>query len=202
MDLETSKILGGIGSLLIVIGSVGSIGGFAGILGLVGLILVLVALKGLAEHYSEGGIFNNAIYGIIIAIVGGVASIAAIFMSALAALAALGIDLSEVTDWSAFATILENSLKNLTNFNTILPFLGAIIVALVVLFVFAIITAIFFRKSLVTLSEKTGVKMFATAGLLMLIGAVLTIVLIGFIIMWVAWILITVAFFSLRTQVS
>jgi len=42
--------------------------------------------------------------------------------------------------------------------------------------------------------------MFGTAGLMILIGAVLTIVLVGFILLWVAMILLAVAFFSIKTQ--
>jgi uncharacterized membrane protein len=68
------------------------------------------------------------------------------------------------------------------------------------LFVFAIVTAIFLRRSLKSLASKDGVYMFGTAGLMILIGAVLTIVLVGFILLWVAMILVAVAFFSIRTQ--
>jgi len=40
--------------------------------------------------------------------------------------------------------------------------------------------------------------MFSTAGLLLLIGAVLTIIVIGVIVVWIAMILLAVAFFSIK----
>jgi uncharacterized membrane protein len=66
--------------------------------------------------------------------------------------------------------------------------------------VVAIVVAIFFRRSLTTLSAKTGVGLFATAGLVMLIGAVLTIIIIGVLIIWIALILVAVAFFQTKAQ--
>jgi uncharacterized membrane protein len=66
--------------------------------------------------------------------------------------------------------------------------------------VFVIIAVIFFRRSLNSLSAKTGVGLFGTAGILVLIGAVLTIVLIGLLLIWIAWILVAVAFFQIKTH--
>ena len=51
-------------------------------------------------------------------------------------------------------------------------------------------------------SEKTGVGLFGTTGLLILIGGVLTIIVIGFILLWVALILLTISFFSIKTQTA
>ncbi len=59
MTLESSKNLGGIGALLIVIGTIGSAVPYAGILSLIGVILLLIGLKGLANFYKEEDIFNN-----------------------------------------------------------------------------------------------------------------------------------------------
>jgi len=74
--------------------------------------------------------------------------------------------------------------------------------AVVVLFILLVIAAIFYRKSLNMLSSKSGVGMFSTAGLLLLIGAILTIIVIGIIIIWIAIILLAVAFFSIKTQTA
>jgi len=196
MTLELSKNLSGIGALLIAIGSLGAFGtAFAGVLGLVGLVLLLIGLKGVADHYNEAGIFNNALYGVIFTIVGIVAFIGAMVASILMAIAGLT-DL-EVGDLSNLGTILQDRFADM---NTLWSFLAAVIVALVVLFVFVVIAVLFFRKSMNLLASKTGVTLFGTAGLLMLIGAVLTIVAVGLILIWVAWILVTVAFFSIRAQ--
>ena len=66
---------------------------------------MMIALKGLADHYGEKGIFNNALYGVILAMVGIAVSIAIIVITAIGFLSALGIDLS--TLWSD-PTVLSN----------------------------------------------------------------------------------------------
>ncbi len=169
------------------------LGAYTGVLGLVGLILVLIALKRLSDYYNEKGIFDNALYGIIIGIIGLVVFVAGIVVAAVGLLSDLGIT------WGDWAVLQEIDWRAAVTWDIIEPHIAVIIGSLVALFVFVVVSAIFLRKSLTTLSTKTGVNMFGTAGLLMLIGAVLTIILIGFIIIWVALILLTVAFFSIKT---
>jgi uncharacterized membrane protein len=84
------------------------------------------------------------------------------------------------------------------NFSILTNFLMYIAAAVIVLFVFLIITAIFLRKSLNLLSAKSGVGLFGTTGLLLLIGAVLTIIAIGLILIWIAFILLAIAFFYIK----
>ena len=198
MTLETSKILGGVGSLLMVLTPF--FGTYTAVLGLIGLILVMVALKGLADHYGEKGIFNNALYGVILAIIGIAVSIAIIVITAIGFLSALGIDLSTV--WSD-PTVLSNiNWEELMTLDAIWPYIAAILGSFVLLFVFVVVASIFLRKSLNMVSEKTGVGLFGTTGLLILIGAVLTIIGIGLILLWIALILLTVSFFSIKTQTA
>jgi uncharacterized membrane protein len=189
MTLESDKTLGGVGALLVVIGFLGFFAsGYVAILALIGMIITLIALKGMADHYSEAGIFNNALYGVITLIIGVVAFIATLVVVILMALSNLDINWSDPTAIQAY----------FMNFNDIWNIIGTVIVALVVLFVFTIVSAIFFRKSLTSLSTKSGEKIFETAGLLWLIGAVLTIILVGFVLIGIAWILIAVGFFSIK----
>ncbi len=196
MTLDSNKTLGGVGALLMVIGPF--LGSYTGVLGLIGLILVMIALKGLSDHYTEGGIFNNALYGVVIAIIGGVISVAVIVMTAVDFLSAVGIDIS--TAWSDPTVFSSINWEELVTWDILWPHIAAIIGTLVALFVFVVVAAIFLRRSLTTLSEKTGVGLFGTTGLLMLIGAILTIIGVGFILLWVALIPLTVAFFSIKTQ--
>ena len=198
MTLETSKILGGVGALLMVLTPF--FGTYTAVLGLVGLILVMVALKGLADHYGEKGIFNNALYGAILAIVGIVVFIAIIVMTAIGFLSALGIDLSTV--WSDPTVLSSINWEELITLDAIWPYIAAILGSFVLLFVFVVVASIFLRKSLNMVSEKTGVGLFGTTGLLILIGAVLTIIGIGLILLWIALILLTVSFFSIKTQTA
>jgi len=195
MTLESSKALGGVGALLMVIGA--SMSGNTGVLGLIGLILVLIALKRLSNHYNEAGIFNNALYGFILAIIGGVVFVAAIVVAAAGLLSELAIEIAIWGDWTALQNV---NWQSLVTIDILLPYIAAIIGSLVVLFAFVVVASIFLRRSYTTLSAKTGVNMFSTVGLWTLIGAVLTIIGVGFIILGVAQILLAVAFFSIKTQ--
>ncbi|MBS7632485.1 DUF996 domain-containing protein [Candidatus Bathyarchaeota archaeon] len=173
MSVESNKSIGGIGALLIAIGF------FIPFLTLVGIILVFIALKGMADAYGESGIFQNALYGIIFLIVGTIASIVVL----MGAFFGLG--------WS-MTTMDYTDVANLG------AFFGTIIIALVILFVFYLLSALFFKKSFDSLGEKSGEKLFHTAGMLMLVGAILTIVGIGLIILLIAWIIAAIAFFSMK----
>lgn len=189
MTLESSKTLGGVGAILVVIGFLGFFAyGYTALLSLIGIIITLIALKGMADHYNEAGIFNNALYGFITLIIGVVAFIATVIVMILMAISNIDVD------WTNPTAIQQYFM----DVNNLWGIIGTLITALVVLFIFAIISAIFFRKSLTSLSIKSGEKIFETAGLLWLIGAVLTIILIGFIIIGIAWILIAVGFFSIK----
>jgi len=164
-----------------------------GVLGLVGLILVLIALKGLSDNYNEKGIFDNALYGIIAAIIGVVVFVAGIVVAAVGLLSDLGIA------WSDWGAIQGLDWRAVVTWDIIEPHIAVIIGSLVALFVFVVVSAIFLRRSLTILSAKTKVNLFGTAGLLILIGAILSIIVVGFILIWVALIMLTVAFFSIKT---
>lgn len=198
MTFETSKTLSAVGSLLLVIGFLGALVPYAGLLSLIGLILVLIGLKGLANFYNEQGIFNNTLYAIIIGVVGAVVAVAYVAISAVTALADLGIDLATMEDWANIGPELSTIFTDISDFSAIFNLLSALLVGLIIIFVVAIIAMYFLRKSMNELSAKSGVGLFGTAGLLMLIGAVLTIVGIGVILIWIGLILATVAFFQMR----
>src|SRR4030042_622853 len=120
MDLESSKNIGGVGALLLVISGVGVFGTmYVGLLGLVGIILTLIGLKGMSDYFKEAGIFNNALYATIAIIIGAVISIgtmiasAIMFLSTLPSWARL---LIEARDWAGLATAFQ---QHLMDFNAI-----------------------------------------------------------------------------------
>jgi uncharacterized membrane protein len=196
MTLESSKNLGGIGALLMFVGVLPYVS-FYGLVSLVGLILVLLAMYGLANYYRESGIFNNALYGVITAIVGAVAFIAILFIAALGLLSQLGLSFANTADWAAIISTYDWTG---VGFNILMNFAAVLIASLVVLFVFVVITAILLRKSLGLLSAKSGVGMFGTTGTVILVGAILTIIAIGLLLVWIALLLLAVAFFSIKPQ--
>jgi uncharacterized membrane protein len=203
MDLESAKNIGGVGALLLVITGIGIFGyPFVGFLGIVGLILVLVALKGMADNYNEAGIFKNALYFFIAAIIGVVAfigTLVAALITFLTNLPAWAQTYVNSRDWQGLANAFRQHASDISSFGgSIWTLIGYIILALVILFVMFVIAMFFFRRSLGLLATKTNVGLFGTAGLLMLIGAALTIIVIGFLLIWIGWIMLTVAFFSVR----
>lgn len=198
MTFESSKTLSAVGALLIVIGAaLGFVVSFSGILSLIGIILLLIGVKGLANFYKEEGIFNNALYSIIIAIVGCVVGIGVIAASAVAALADLGINWANIENWANIGTDIGTVFADF-DFSAIATLLGALLAGLIILWVVLIISMYFFRKSMNQLSTKSGIGLFGTAGLLMLIGAAIPV--IGLLIIWIGGILATVAFFQMKKE--
>ena len=201
MNLKTSKTLGGIGAILMVISVLPYISQLP-FIGLIGAILVLVALYGFARAYKESGIFNNALYGILAGIVGVV----------LALVIGIAVVLPNITDfllkvfpswngdWQTLSS-LSGMIPNTSNisFGDVIPFITAAILVIATLWVFGIIATFFVRRSLVQLSAKTNVGLFSTAGTLLLIGAVLVIVGLGLILMWIGVLLLAIAFFRIRS---
>jgi len=82
----------------------------------------------------------------------------------------------------------------------VLGAIGLLIVGLVVVWVFYLVSAIILRRSYDKIGTRLNVNMFHTTGLLYLIGAALTIVIVGFLILLIAEILQIVAFFSIPDQ--
>lgn len=198
MTFESSKNLSAVGALLLVIGAVlGFVWSFSGILSLIGIILLLIGLNGLGNFYKEEGIFNNALYSIIIAIVGCVVGVGVIAVSAVSALADIGIDWANIEDWANVGTDVATVFTDF-DFSAIATLLGALVIGLIIFYVVLIVSMFFFRKSMNQLSTKSGISLFDTAGLLMLIGAVIPV--IGLLIIWIGAILVTVAFFQMKKE--
>ncbi len=202
MDLSTSKNLGGIGALLMFLGFVPYVSTYSyGILELVGVIMLLIAAKGLASYYNEGGIFNNAIFGVIMTIVGVFAFAVAIVFAVASLLGSFGFGLAGLSaaDFTALTQIDWTSFVSAA-FSDLVGFFSAFILALVVLFIFVVIAAVFYRKSMQLTARRTGVGLFGSAGTMVLVGAVLTIIGIGILLLWISLLLVAIAFFQIRSS--
>ena len=199
MSIENSKVLGGVGAILMLVGMIPY--SYLPILALVGLILVMIALYNLARYYSEGRIFSNTLYGLIVGIVGSVVSMITVIATVLTSLTDL---LYEIfPGWNGDWQMLPGMIPDWSNItlDTIAPFIVGMLAVFAILWVSAIIATFFVRRSLGSLAAKSGVALFATAGLLMFIGALLIVLFgIGLIIIWVSVLLIAIAFFRIRTQ--
>ena len=181
-DFGSSKNLAAIGSLLMLIPGVS----------IVGAILVFIGMKGLSEYYKDDNIFNGVLKGIICGVIGEIcaaAAIAAVWIGIIGG-AILG---------GASGEYYGNPYGSATGL-----FGGAIvgaivaIVLLIVAFVFMLLMAKNLRKAFNSLGDRSGVDLFRTAGTLLWIGAILTIIGIGAFLILITYILLIVAFFSLK----
>ncbi len=75
---------------------------------------------------------------------------------------------------------------------------GGILAGLVLVWAMLLASAVFVRRSYNEISADLKIPMFRTAGLLYLVGAATTIILVGFLLLLVAQILLAVAFFSMQ----
>jgi uncharacterized membrane protein len=175
MSLESGKNLAGIGSIFLVIP--------VPFLSIVGIIMVLFGMKNLSQAYNDQSIWKNTLYAVIFGIIGIIASgltLVSLFFGGIFTAATLGV--GETTG--------------------IIGLILGVILFLVVAFIFYLLEAIYIRRAFDSLATKSGVGLFRTGGLLLLIGAILTIFIVGLFLIFVAWILILVAFFQIPTNTT
>jgi uncharacterized membrane protein len=176
-SIESSKTMAIVGSILLIIGGVSFVTPYIGVLSLIGVILLLMAFKGFSQYYQDSSMYDNALKGFIYYII-----------------AAIALAVSFGLFWASIASFFTIVLIGLG----IVGIIG-FIVALVVGFIFYVMAAKRLRTALNSLSQKTGEKSFETAGTLLFWGALLTIVVVGLILIFFAWIFATIGFFSMKT---
>ncbi|MGD6852860.1 MAG: DUF996 domain-containing protein [Candidatus Bathyarchaeia archaeon] len=200
MTLESSKTLGGIGAILLFIGIFPVINYF-GIIDLVGAILVLVGLYGLSGYFRERGIFNNALIAVVVLIIGSIIVAVLAFTVLFANASAILYQIYPGWDgnWASLQGMTPdpNAFNN-ANFADWIPIFGALAAVWIGAWIIAIISTFFIRRSLVTVANRSNTGLFGTAGLLMLIGGFLAIVLIGYLLIWIGFLLMAIAFFQLK----
>jgi len=171
--LEQARTLGGVGSILAILAIVPLAGP---ILAIIGFVLVLIAVKYISDAVGDPSIFKNYLIAVIISIISVVVA------------AALGL-----------AGLLGGF--RLMGSPNLMGMLLSMIWVFVVVWILSIISAIFIRRSFNSIASAVGVKMFSTAALLYLIGAILMIAFgIGGIISFIALILQIIAFFQLPAE--
>jgi uncharacterized membrane protein len=228
VSVESNRTLGGVGALMILIGSVFSLfslvqyvfpsvslavtvfGGLLAVLSLVGLIVFMIAMNGLANGYKDRGIFDNALYGIIVIVVGGVLAGAVAFILVLSSIMSLGIQYA-------------NPPLNIDSF---LPtIIGSLIPVILVAAMFGLVQAWFFWRAFSRLAAKSHVSLFRTGGSLFIVGVAVSVAFfligavlvyadlmpvygmfvmgsVGGVVSYVAWAVVTASFFRIRTPSS
>jgi uncharacterized membrane protein len=189
-SLQQARTMGGVGSILILLGAVPAVGW---LIAIAGAVLVLVAIKNVSDTVGDTSIFRNMLIAVVLAIVGLVVGVAVILSTVLTTfgLGALSRAFGGVGNFTPPANIPPGDWVGLI--------LG-VLAGLAVVWILLIISAVFVRMSYRSIASKLGVSMFATSGLLYLIGSALTIILVGFVLIFVSEILNIVAFFSIPDQ--
>jgi uncharacterized membrane protein len=155
------------------LGGIGSILIFIPFVSLIGYILVVVAVKDVSDYLQDKVIFRNILIAALTGIVGAFAGGLVVIIG--------------------FRSAFTSGAFSVSG-------LGGVLAGLLVVWIFLIISAFFLRRTYDTMAQRLGVGTFRTAATLYLIGAVLTIVLVGFIVLFIAEIMQAVAYFSIPAQ--
>jgi len=174
--LEQARLLGGIGSILMLLAFVPHAGT---VFSIIGFILVLIAIKYISDHTGDRTIFKNYLIAVIIGII---SAIVAAMMGVAGFLGSMSL------------LMAGGSIATLTGM------IMTLIAVLILVWILGIISAIFIRRSFNSIATSLNIKMFSTAALLYLIGAVLTIILVGAIVALVALIIQIIAFFQIPAE--
>jgi uncharacterized membrane protein len=174
---------GGIGTIL---GLVWVFVSYVGpLLLLIGVVLVILAVSQISRESGDKKIFSNYLIYFILNIVIGVAAV----------LIALAIFMSQLPSLENIAEMGQEEFLDVIG-----PFIVSILVFFVITCVGSIIACYFLKKSYEGIKERTGVDMFGTVGWMYFIGALLTIILIGILVLFIARIFEIVAYFSLPDE--
>jgi len=201
VNFETSKNLGTIGALLMFLGCIPLFVNQTLVFGgieIIGGLLIIVSLYGFANFYKNKSIFTNALFGGVVAIIG------SIFMSIIAEvkLLPLSMDLTHqfYPDWNGDPSSLQNLTPDIANLDlsAVMPLLTILLLILTIFCVSAIIATFFIRRSLKDLATHSGTNRFATVSLLLLIGAILSIIAVGLLLIWIAALVLAIAFFTMK----
>jgi uncharacterized membrane protein len=183
-SLSQAKMLGGIGSILAILTAVPQVGW---IIGIVGFILVFIAIKYISDAVGDKSIFDNYLIAFVLIIIGlvigGVTLLVSIF-----------------SIFDIPSLIAGGSPPTFEDPASIFQIIQAVLIPLLLVWVFGVVSAIFLRKSFNSVASSLNIGLFSTAALINLIGSVLTVVLIGFIIIFIADIIQIIAFFLIPEQ--
>lgn len=181
VNFEYSKTLAGEGSILLLL----SLVPYAGwVLGIIGIVLFLRGIRELGNYYEDKEIYQNSLTGVKFYIIA--------LIAAAVAIAAIVIGVASATGFT-FATSFVPTVGFAVG---LIAFLGGLVVA----FVFYILAAMHLKKTFDTLAKNSGEASFTTAGNLLWWGSILSIILVGFVLIFVAWIFATIGFFAMKSR--
>ncbi len=179
VNFEYSKTLAIEGSILLLLSLIPYVGW---VLGIVGVVLLLRGMKEFSNYYQDEKIYQDSLTGVKYYVV-------AIIAAAVASAAFI------VGIWSA--TGFTSTFVLTAGFGI---GLAVFIAGLVVAFVFYILASTHLKRTFNTLAQKTGEGSFTTAGTLLWIGSILTIIGVGLILIFIAWVFATIGFSTMKSR--
>lgn len=155
-------------------GGIGSIILFAQAVGLIGAIMVFISIKKISDVTDKKEIFSNYLKSFIFG-----------------ALSIVVLTIFYFISFTIFASLNKGfNLSHSVNIILIFSFL-------LIPYIAFIISTFFKKKSFAAIGKELGIKAFEQAGNLSFAGAILSILFVGFIILFIAWIYEVIAFFSI-----
>ncbi|MEM4559114.1 MAG: DUF996 domain-containing protein [Acidilobaceae archaeon] len=191
VEFGSARLLGLLGSIFMVASII------LPFLAIIGLILIVYSLYNLSKIYGDNSIFKNALYFIVLFLIGG----AILFISSIL-----------ITGTMLLIPAAISSPEELPSIFTSITLTLLFLIVAIISGVISIIGFYFFYKSLGKLSEVSGEGLFKTSGLTLLggsivlfIGLLTTIILIGILItligglaILIGFILLAIAFYKLK----
>ncbi len=172
VNISTEKLFGGIGLIFIFLSMIP----FIGLLfWLIGYTLLTVGMYQLSKKLNNPAIFNNFLIAVVLSITSWIIA----FM---------------------FGIISSISIASLSHMNSGID-VGMAIILITLYFVFLVV-AYFYNKAYTLLALSTKHNLFRIASITMFIGVVTTIILIGFIVMFVGLLLLVIAFFTAPDEIE
>ncbi|MGD6852744.1 MAG: DUF996 domain-containing protein [Candidatus Bathyarchaeia archaeon] len=180
VNFEQTKKLAGEGAILLLLSVIPYVGW---VLGIIGIVLLMKSMKEFSDYYHDQAIYQNAWTGLkyyIVAIVAVAVAGTAMF---------IGVASATAFTFNVFTLTAGFGIG-----------LIACLAGLVVAFVFYVLAASHLKDTFNTLAEKSGDQSLSTAGTLLWVGSLLTIIGVGLVLIFVAWIFAAVGFFGMKNQ--
>jgi uncharacterized membrane protein len=182
VNFEYAKTLAGEGSLLLLL----SLVPYAGwILGIIGVVLLLRGMRELTNYYQDEKIYKDTLTGVKFYIVA--------IVAAAVAIAAMVVGVGTATNFNFTST---NFVLTVGFGIGLLAFFGGLVIA----FIFYVLATTHLRKTLNALAQKSGEASFTTAANLLWWGAIFTIIVVGLLFIFIAWIFATIGFFTMKSR--
>jgi uncharacterized membrane protein len=187
-SLRQARAMGGVGSILVLLSFVPFVGF---LFGLAGLVMVLLTVKRITEAVKDREIFHNVLMAVILQIVGSAISVFVVMGSFFAFVGSQAMMAPFGSSFDGFGG------PGILGANAVMAVFGSLLAGLVAMWAILIIAARFLRKGYEGIADKTGTRTFRTVARWYYYGAWLMIILVGFVLILIAWILQIKTFFSL-----